>query len=187
MNFPENSFPILQQALAGDSRAWDSLFEHLWPIVVSVIAIQLKSFDNNALVDDIAQDIFVHLTKNDATHLRQYQPTRGMLESYVARIARNCTIDFLRRNARHFRTVDISSLPDPAVEETDSPLPMLETWEITAAMKTLTPREREVIGLLFMKNLDMPTAAERMAVTSDTIRSLKSHAIRKLKKFFGQG
>lgn len=185
MNFSENSSLILQKALSGDNAAWDALFERLWPVVAAVAAQKAKAVGGDAMVDDIAQNVFIRLTRDNARRLRQYDSHRGTLESYVAKIAHNCTIDYLRSNASHFRNVDISSLSEP-VSVAASTLPMLEAWEMGAALSTLTPREREVVDLLYKQDLGVAEAAKHMKISPDTVRSEKSHALKKLKKFFGQ-
>ena len=185
MNFFENSSLILQKALSGDNAAWDVLFALLWPVVAGVAAQKAKRVGGDAMVEDIAQNVFIHLTKDNAKRLRQYDSTRGELQSYVAKIARNCTIDHLRRNANQLRNVDISQLPEP-VDESGFSLPMLEDWEMVAALSVLTTREKEVIDLLFKRDLEVSEAAKIMKISPDTVRSEKSHALKKLKKFFGQ-
>jgi RNA polymerase sigma factor (sigma-70 family) len=185
MNFSENSSLILRKALSGDNAAWDALFAGLWPIVAGVAAVKAKAVGGDALVDDIAQNVFIRLTMDNAKRLRRFDPDKGTLESYVAKIAGNCAVDDLRGHARHFRTVDISSLPEP-VAPTDSSLPMLEEWEMVAALNSLAPREKEVIELLFKRDLTVAEAASHMRISPETVRSEKSHALKKLKRFFGQ-
>jgi len=185
MDFSENSSSILQKALAGDRQAWDDLFTNLWPVVVGVVANRVKAFGGDSLVEDIAQNVFVRLLENDARRLSLFNPDGGALEAYVAKVAFNCSIDYLRSNGKHLAAIDISSLPE-LISETDTSLPMLEAWEMSAALNSLTPREREVIVLLFKQNISVAAAASRMRVTPDTVRSEKSHALKKLKFFFGQ-
>jgi RNA polymerase sigma factor, sigma-70 family len=184
MDFSENSLLILQEALNGDTQAWELLFSQLWPIVNGVVVSITKNNVYSTTVEDISQNVFVLLTKDNAKRLRQYNPDRGILENYVARIAHNCAIDYLRSNAKHLRNVDLSSFPDP-ITESDSVLPMLEEWEMIAALATLTARERQVIDLVFKQNLETSTAAKAMNVSRETVRSEKSHALQKLRKFFG--
>lgn len=107
-----------------------------------------------------------------------------MLEAYVAKIAHTSAIDYLRSNAKHFRNADIEAIPEPV--HNSEPFPMVEEWELVAAMATLTPREHQVIDLLYRENLEHVDAAERLGVSQGTIRSEKSHGLKKLKKFFGQ-
>lgn len=187
MNFSENPSLALQQALAGDKAAWDAFFTLLWPVVTSVIDRKVKMAKgvvDAALVDDITQNVFVQLMEDDARRLRRFDPKRGALESFIAKIASNCTFDYLRTNARHFRNIEISSLPETAAPD-DFSLPMIEEWEMAAALQTLTPREKETIELLYKHDMDVIGVAEHMAISPDTVRSTKSHALKKLKKFFG--
>lgn len=185
VDYYENSHHVLQKALAGDNQAWDELFSFLWPVAAGVAASVIKGIGGMAMAEDIAQNVFVRLTEENARRLRLFDPAKGKLEPYIARIAHTAAVDYLRSNAKHFRNTDISSLPDIILNESD-PLPMLEEWEMTAAFATLTPREKQVIELLYKKHLSSMEAAEQLKVNPDTIRSEKSHALKKLKIFFGQ-
>lgn len=185
MDSHAESSEILKIALTGDSQAWDWLFERLWPVATGVAAAKLKALFGDGAVEDAAQNTFVRLTENNAKRLRLFNPNKGQLESYVARVAHNCAIDYLRAHAHQLRSRDLTEIPD-TVSMDATPLPMLESWELHAALATLTPRERQVITLLFNDHLETAEAAQRLGVGQDTIRSEKSHALKKLKRFFRQ-
>lgn len=182
MDFSENSSTILQKALSGNDLAWDKLFHKLWSVITVVIATKARNIGGNPLIEDIAQNVFLRLMENDAKRLRLFDPHKGTLERYIATVANRCTVDYFRSNMKHFRNVDLSQLPEMYTDP-DSSL-MASSWEITAALKMLSPRENEVIQLLFKKHLSVAEAAEKLGITAETIRSVKSHALKKLKKFF---
>lgn len=181
----ENSSLIVKKALSGDSQAWDELFACLWPVAVSVAASIIKERGGLALAEDVAQNVFVRLTADNAKRLRLFNPDRGTLEKYIARISYTCAIDYLRSNAKHLRNTSDATIPEHASAPDDA-LPSVEEWELAAAMATLTPREREVTELLYKENLENTEAAIRLGISPATVRSEKSHALKKLKKFFRQ-
>lgn len=185
MDFCEDVESMLSRALAGDSLAWDALFAALWPVVTAVAASLLAAAGGVPAVEDAAQNTFIRLMADDAKRLRNFDITKGTLKGYVAKTAHNCAIDYLRSHSKHFRHADLSAISEP-VDASAAVFPMVEEWEMAAAMNTLSPREREVVALLFKENLDTSEAAARLGVGADTVRSAKSHALKKLKKFFGQ-
>lgn len=178
MNAPENSFHLLQQALSGDRDAWERLFAHLWPVAVA----SARSICDAATVEDIAQNAFVRIMENDANRLRRFSPERGSLENYIAKITRNCAVDYVRSQSKRFQDIDLTSYSEMVAPE--DPLPILEEWEIMAALSTLTPRERQTIILLYQEDMTTNEAAKKMGIGTDSIRSTKSHALGKLRKFF---
>lgn len=177
-----DTIEILQRALAGDNEAWDKLFKRLWKVVVGVAASMMKGMDN-AAIEDAAQNTFVRLTEDNSRRLRMYDARRGNLEHYIAKIAHNCTIDYLRTNKRHRGAKDLSSIPAPDQKDKNEP-GRIFPWELNAAMETLSAREREVFEMLYYDHLDTAEVAERMSIGDDTVRSLKSHGMQKLRKFF---
>ena len=172
------SYETLQQALSGDDGAWDRVFDRLWPIVAGVAASHIFGMDYSA-VEDCAQNTFARLLEKDSRRLREYDPHRGTIESYVAKIAYHCTIDFLRTHARHSRNINQIQI---TASQNDSE--HFYPWELTAALETLTTREKEVMELLYFDHVDTGDIANRLGVTAETVRSVKSHAMQKLRVFF---
>lgn len=191
MDFSENitedsSIIALQKALSGDDSAWDCLFEYFHKIIRGAIFVRASKLGGAPLIDDIMQSVFLRLMEKKCKALRSFDLNKGSsLERYVARIANNCLIDYIRQNKKHFRNVDLSYLPESRTEP-DTFLPKVEIWEITAALNTLSTRERQIIILFFKKHISMSEIAETLDITVETVRTTKFHAIKKLKKYFGE-
>lgn len=181
----ENFSTILQQALSGDENAWDELFVILWPVIYGVISSKVANTRLGGHIEDMAQNILVKLLDDNAKRLRLFSPEKGMLERFVARVARNYAIDLLRSPSNSFNHIDIDELTFLSGSE-EAPLPMLEQWEIDAAMGTLSEREREVIQLHYQDHLEATEIAEKLNLTASTVRSEKSRALKKLRHFFGR-
>ena len=177
-----NACEFLEPALSGDETAWDELFKCLWPVVAGVASSMLRGMAT-ASIDDAAQNTFVRLTEDGCRRLRLYDAGRGNLERYVAKIAHNCTLDYLRANARHLGTRDLSFVPEPE-QESKNPSNRIYPWELTAALGVLSAREREVIEMLYYDHCGTAEVAACLGIGADTVRSLKSHAVQKMRKFF---
>src|SRR5262245_18023166 len=90
---------LVRCALAGDREAMRDLFAHvIWPTVERRLAhrVALVGGDRAALHDHV-QEVLVHLLEGDAAVLRRWDPQRGPLDPYVARVAENHMISRLRR------------------------------------------------------------------------------------------
>lgn len=90
---------LVESALAGDRQAMRQLFAHvICPVVERRLAhrLALAGADRAALLDHV-QEVLVHLLQRDAEVLRRWDPQRGMLEPYIAKVAENLLISRLRR------------------------------------------------------------------------------------------
>lgn len=181
----EDSSTILQKALSGDEKAWDELFVVLWPVIYGAVAARVANTHLNGQIEDMSQSILVKLLDDNAKRLRLFSPEKGMLERFVARVARNYTIDHLRNPSNTVSHADIADFTE-SLGAVEDPLPMVEQWEIDAAMGTLSEREREVVELHYLNHLEVMEIAQKLDLTTSTIRSEKSRALKKLRRFFGR-
>lgn len=181
MNTDEEDRRLIRQILSGDDSGWEKLFDALWPLACRIAASVMAGHDG-AAIEDAAQNTLVRLADENCRNLRHYDPERGPFRKYVAQIARNATRDYLRRQKKFSRHADLSHRPEP--EAPASSAPLYDGVEVTAALETLTPREREVVEMLILDSLTPTETAERLGTAAATVRSLKSHAMAKLKKYF---
>jgi RNA polymerase sigma factor (sigma-70 family) len=109
---------LVRCALAGDREATRQLFAHvICPAVERRLAhrVALSGADRAALRDHV-QEVLVHLLERDAAVLRRWDPARGPLEPYVAKVADNLVISRLRRKPPPSPSDELDS--EPAASET---------------------------------------------------------------------
>ena len=177
----------VRPCLSGDPQAWSMLVDRLWPVVAGAVWRTAGSaFDQHGL-DDICQDVFVKLCDNDSRLLKRYDPALSPLERYVAVIARSTALDHLRKKPRIPLPTPAEKLPEPPPGREVGLIPDIEEWELTAALGTLTDREREVMDNLFLANLTTAETAVATGMSEGTVRSHKMNALAKLRTFFGIG
>jgi len=90
---------LVRRALAGDREAMRQLFaDVICPVVERRLAhrLALGGADRSALQDHV-QEVLVHLLERDAEVLRRWDPLRGLLEPFVAKVADNHLISHLRK------------------------------------------------------------------------------------------
>lgn len=93
---------LVGPALAGDRRAVARLVERLMPVIRATVRVALRKAAHRRLGpydgDDLAQEIWLLLIRDDGKRLRAYDPTRARtLEGYVAMIARTEATHLLKR------------------------------------------------------------------------------------------
>ena len=167
--------------IAGDSRAWDGFCERYSPLVYSVVRRVLcrgHSGRHNATredVEEIVQEVFFRLVKDDSRLLRSFDPDKGKLGAWLSRIAENAARNALRKPV-------IATIPLEEAWETPSK-PSLSPQALEIPEGVLSPREKETLDLLFVEGLTVQEVAERIGVAPQTVSNHKYRAINKLRLY----
>ena len=93
---------LMSRVAAGDEEALAAVFQRLAPAVRSVG----RRIAGPAAADDVAQDTFERLWR----HAARFDSSRGSLDAWALRIARNAALGQLRRTRRH---LDLAAGPEP--------------------------------------------------------------------------
>lgn len=133
---------------------------------------------NHADADDIAQNVFLKVYAN----LGKYDEQKASLSTWIYTITRNTVYDYLREKRDH----PVFELTGNTAEEEDDEAPdrallnqeMLE--ELACALEKLPEDQRDVIILLYYKNLDRKTVAGMFGITYGQLRYLHDKAIQRL-------
>lgn len=89
----------VKRALAGDREALRELFASvICPVVERRLSHRLAmAGSDRAALRDHVQEVLVHLLERDAAVLRRWDPARGPLEPFIAKVAENHMISRLRK------------------------------------------------------------------------------------------
>ena len=108
----EKEKTLLAGCLNGEKRAWDAFVLQCSALVYHTIRKTFSLYHTEPrtdLVEDLFQDVFLTVLKDDFKKLRQFRGDRGCsLASWLRIVAVRLTIDFLRKQSA------------PTVEVTDS-------------------------------------------------------------------
>jgi RNA polymerase sigma-70 factor (ECF subfamily) len=170
----------LSELTFGDPEAWDRFVQRHLRVVYSAV---LRVMKNKAYhysewdVDDAVQDVFIRLMKDDFHQLKTFNPEKASLVTWLSLVARNTTIDLLRkRKARTVSTDEISEV----VSAPTTPAPISD--QIPPDL--LSPRQMLILHLLLEKGLSPEEVGEVLDVDAQTIRSTKHKAILKLREYY---
>ena len=84
----------LAELLAGDKRSWDKFVRRYAALIVAAVrGVAGHSGD----IEDLAQEVFVRLCKDEFRLLRSYDATRASLSTWITIVARSTARDALRR------------------------------------------------------------------------------------------
>ncbi len=169
----------LRACLNGDKRAWDAFVDRWSGVIYASVLGTLGSRAGDAAssdIEDVAQNVFVRLVKDNYRLLSTYDETRSSLSTWLTLVARSVTIDCCRK--RRLPTVPLDSRSDGATTELteQKQLPQIP-------MHLLTSRQRLVLRMLFDEGMSVAEAAGIIRVNQQTIRSTKHKALSRLREF----
>ncbi len=152
---------LVMEAAAGSEAAFQQLYRrhHL-----RVYRFAREMTGSSAMADEITQDVFFILVRQ----LRQFDPARGQLGSYLLGIARNQTLRVMRRERLY---VEIDESAEPGVSPPFDPQGRQELERLREAIRTLPAPYREVVLLCELEELDYAEAARLLECPIGTVRS----------------
>src|SRR5690348_18306661 len=101
-----------------------------------------------AEVEDLTQEVFLRLCKDDFRLLRSYDPVRASLSTWLTIVARSTARDGLRR--RRAEAVPIEAVPEAQLAI--DPVEPVERLKLSEAV--VAPRQREVLAMLYDRDRD---------------------------------
>ena len=127
-------------------------------------------------VEDIVQTVFLKVYSN----LDQYDETKASLSTWIYTITHNTVYDYLKDKRDHPVLELIDNTVDSAEEPNDSILNNEALEELAYALEKLPQNQRDIIILLYYKNLDRRKVAEMFGMTYGQLRYLHDKAIKRL-------
>ena len=165
---------LIEQSRAGDLDSFNAIVETYQG---QVYAVALRMVRDAAMAEDLAQETFISAYRN----LNQYRG--GSFKSWLLRIARNATLDALRKSQRRpaesldenivafeAELVSQEATPDEAALNTEL------GDHIKDVMAGLHPDQRMALVLIDIEGFSYEEAAGTMAVSIGTVKSRLSRA-----------
>ena len=129
-----------------------------------------------------AEDLAAETFEKAFRTWRRFDPRRGTTRTWLCRIARTVAIDWFRsetrRRRREERYVREAAAADEVFGEGLSA-------EVEAALRELSPAEREVVALRVVLELDGPSAARVLGISQTACSTRLSRALRRLEERIG--
>ena len=195
---PATDALLVQGIIEGSNEALASLYDRHAGEIFEVAA---RTTGDRGVAGDVVQETFLALW--DRAEL--FDPARGSLRGWLLAIARNRSIDHIRRVRRHDRAMAFSAvrpsgtddgslaewlvtsgrpvamgMPEPGPEPA---LVELETrGSIAAAIASLAPIERSVINLAYGAHLSQVEIAARLGWPLGTVKTRTRRALRHLRE-----
>jgi len=170
----------LRNLTRGDKSTWDQFVTTCAPIVYAAIRKTYEThagMPDNMLVEDLSQDVFAKLVRDDFRVLKRYNARKASLSTWLTVIARHTTVDYLRRQRLSLRPLGddeevVMPTPEPGPERPAYP------------PELLTPRQELILHLLYDQEMDVAEAAEWLKISPQTVRSGHHKAMKRLRAYF---
>lgn len=182
----EHQRSLERRLKAGDERALGELFDLVAPWILGLVLHIVHDEDE---AEEVVSDVFVQVWR----HIDQHDAGRGPLVPWVLSIARNRSLDALRRRRRWWRksarleqahTVDVGAIPPAAPHEAAVP-----GWpvhrEVHAALAALPEEQRRVVLLSYFEGLSHREIAQRLHQPLGTVKTRLRTAHQRLTESLG--
>lgn len=171
----------------GDKTGLKEIYENYVGYVYRIIYEVLQNKEN---AEDVTSDFFIRLWDK----AEQFKPGNGH-KGYLAVMARNMAIDFLRKHRKEELTALMQDLGTDTEEEErkNAKLPVKDIdssveqevigdMTIKQALDILKPSERQIVSLKVLGELTFKEIAQCMGIPMGTVTWKYQNAIKKLRR-----
>lgn len=169
----------------GDRDALREVYEEYVSYIYGIVLQLLKNKEN---AEDITADFFIRLWEKSAL----YKPGSGH-KGWMATIARNMAVDFIRKNKREDLVEDFEEgefVANTAAASTQVSVERQVVGDITVqeALETLNEKERLVVHMKVLGGMTLQEIADALETPMGTIAWRYREAVNKLRRLgYGEG
>jgi RNA polymerase sigma-70 factor (ECF subfamily) len=164
----------LEALIAGNKGAWDRFVRRYAGLILSAVRALVRE---GAEAEDLLQEVFVRLCKDDFRLLKTYDASRAGLSTWLTIVARSTARDAQRRHRPQQFALD--DVPESRLAVHD-----VHREPLKFPKDLLSPRQQLVLTLLYEKDMDVADIAKNLGVDPQTVRSTHHKAMLKLREHF---
>lgn len=171
----------------GDRTGLKEIYEAYIGYIYRIVYEVLQNKEN---AEDVTSDFFIRLWDK----AEQFKPGGGH-KGYLAAMARNMAIDFIRKHRREELTAlmqDIEAGPEEEEKtekyfyktkmENEVEQSVIQDMTITQALDTLKPSERQIVSLKVLGEMTFKEIAHVMGIPMGTVTWKYQNAMKKLRR-----
>lgn len=167
---------LIERSRGGDTEAFRGLYESFAPRIYTYAYYRLGDAES---ARDAVQDVLVAVWERLPAFEERHP---GSFPAWVFRIARNTTVDALRRG-RALRSVPLDSLVEGGVEFEGTTVDQRLVVQLLAGLPAL---QREVVVLRFLVGMSLAEVAAALGKRVGAIEQLQLRAVRRLRRELGR-
>ncbi|HEY3917986.1 MAG TPA: sigma-70 family RNA polymerase sigma factor [Stellaceae bacterium] len=164
----------LQALIRGEKTAWNGFVRRYAGLILSAVRGTAR---HGIDVEDIVQEVFTRLCKDDFRLLKTYDAARAGLSTWLTIVARSTARDMQRRRQPALTPID--AVPEMLLAVTAEPKEKLRLPD-----GLLSPRQKLVLTLLYEREMEVAEIAAALGIDPQTVRSTHHKAMLKLREHF---
>lgn len=163
---------LVVRAKAGDEAAFTQIYERYAPGIYRYIYFRLGEPE---MAEDLQAEVFLRMLEG----IHRYEDRGWPISAWLYRIARDRTIDTMRRR-RSRQHVPLEVWGGMCDGPESSIADLLEYEELNRTLEHLTDDQRQVIQLRFMADLSIQEVAQKLGRTEGSVKALQHRGIQSL-------
>jgi RNA polymerase sigma-70 factor (ECF subfamily) len=183
---------LVQRCISGEPGAWRQFVDRFAPTVRALARRYLRlhgQLPDSAELDDVVQDVFLAVTRRELRLLKNYDPTYTF-KTYLGVITRTEVHRILRKKRPLLGGPAELERAAPAEADASAEVERAEEREVlAAAMDELPDRDREILRLRFLREMDYKTIAAALRIpeasVGQTLFRAKQRLLDKLRAILG--
>lgn len=161
-----------------DKLAFAELFDHYAPLIRAYSLAREPGAD--LVADELVQEVLSRVwLKAD-----KFDSRIANLNTWIFTLARNCRVDYLRRNSRYVTEIDPTELFENIEDEGPSPFQVAHqsrTEErIRVGLEALPREQAEILTTVYLEGKSHQQASEELRLPLGTVKSRVRLALKKL-------
>ena len=156
-------------------KAFEYLYDNYSGALYGIISKILK---NDEKSEDTMQDVFLKIWRK----IGDYDSSKGRLFTWMVKIARNASIDQLRKD----KNIWLEDIDDHVtqIDKVSSFQPQTTSMDIAKIMENLKPERKVLVDMVYLKGYTQEEAAELLQIPLGTAKSRIRTALQDLKIYF---
>ena len=169
---------IARVASQHDKEAFATLFDHYAPLIRAYSLAREPGA--NLIADELAQEVLIRVWLKAGS----YNAQLSNINTWIFTLARNCRIDYFRRNGRYVSDIDPTGIFNNIEDESPSPFQLVHQKRLEGNIKTSLaklPREQsEVLTKVYLEGKSHQQTSTELKLPLGTVKSRVRLALRKL-------
>ena len=165
-------------AIDRDREAFAQLFDHYAPLIRAYSLARESGAD--LVADELVQEVMTRVwLKAD-----KYNHRLANLNTWIFTLARNCRIDYLRRNSRYLTEIDPTDIFNEIEDEGPGPFEQVQQIRaqesIRNGLKQLPREQAEILTKVYLEGKSHQQTSDELKLPLGTVKSRVRLALKKL-------
>lgn len=172
---------LLRRVAERDQAAFATLYSKT---SAKLYGIALRILNQRETADEVIQEVFVRIWERAG----DFDPGHGSPISWMAAIARNRSLDELRRRRTYVSDAaeEVLEVPDPAMLPSEAAERSQELLRVERCLETLEPDRRAMVRLAYLEGWSREQLSVRFGAPVATIKTWLHRSLAKLRDCLGQ-